>query len=116
HMELTMEPPPSGRYAETYEARSVRFSRDGRWIFSGGNDGHVNWGDVATGRTTTRFGSGSSEVISLATSRDGRFLAAGDEDGTIHLWEVASRNELASWEAHETRVTALTFIADGDIL
>jgi WD40 repeat protein len=46
----------------------------------------------------------------------GLVIASGGDDGTIRLWDGTSGRELARWQAHESRVTALGFSPDGNLL
>jgi eukaryotic-like serine/threonine-protein kinase len=42
--------------------------------------------------------------------------ASGGEDGAVRLGDAATGQELARWQAHEAKVTALTYTPDGDAL
>jgi WD40 repeat protein len=46
----------------------------------------------------------------------GHIIASAGDDGTIHLWDGASGRELAHWQAHDSRVTALAFNPEGSLL
>jgi WD40 repeat protein len=99
-----------------FPGECVTFSPDGRFLFSGVNDGRVCVGDVETGQTVAIGKGHQGKVLALAVSPDGRLLASGGEDQTIHLWDPTTANELARWDAHESVVTALAFHPDGQTL
>jgi WD40 repeat protein len=99
-----------------FPGRSVCFSPDGRYLFSGTDDGRVCVGDAETGQTVAIGQGHQAKVLALAVSTDGRLLAAAGEDRTIRLWDPATAGELARWEAHESPVSALALSPDGRTL
>ena len=72
------------------------FSRDGRAIVSGGQDGRVVIEDAATGADINVLENPDGVVFGAALSPDTRLIAAGGPNGTVHLWDAASRAELAA--------------------
>jgi WD40 repeat protein len=83
---------------------SVAFSPDGKtvasagWIWGAKEEypvgGELKLWDVAAGKNTATFRSGTSFVHSVAFSPDGKTLASGhasvsqDGNGTIPLWDL----------------------------
>jgi len=66
----------------------VRFSRDGRWIASGGTDNVVRLWDAATGAPVETLIGHTSVVNDVAFSPDGRQLASSGWDQTIRVWRL----------------------------
>jgi WD40 repeat protein/transcriptional regulator with XRE-family HTH domain len=86
-------PPVTSSAGGTAIVQSVTFSRDGRTLASGDNEGNIQLWDVADPARPHLLGqaviSGESAIQSVTFSRDGRTLASGDNDGNIQLWTVA---------------------------
>jgi len=75
-------------------------------------DGAAGWFDPGG-----RFHPLPGRITAATWSPDGRLVALGSEEGGIDLW-VPSGGRIASWQAHEAPVTALTwegsFLLSGD--
>ncbi len=68
---------------------SVAFSRDGRWLFTGNEDGRIRVWDVATWQQRPELGwpAHRSPVTAIAVSHDGSLIAtSGDE--TLKLFSI----------------------------
>ncbi|HEY0192204.1 MAG TPA: hypothetical protein VGC42_13880 [Kofleriaceae bacterium] len=72
----------------------ARFSPDGRWIASVGDDGNVRVTEVATGAARTWSGHTGS-VTGLAFSPDSAWLATGGGGGDVRLWQLDGDEERA---------------------
>jgi RNA polymerase sigma factor (sigma-70 family) len=102
---------------------AVRFTPDGKAVFSGSSTPRARLWDVATGKELRGFdvpqkpGAPHPRVVSaLALSRDGRTLAAGTYDGPLHLWEVATGKLLRTLPGAREWVRAVAFSPDGKLL
>jgi WD40 repeat protein len=85
------------------------FSRDGRFLISGGRDNSVRLLAVATGSNLLTMGAHRGPVHSVAVSADGRFAVSGSNDGTARLWMLwgeggASPQAVALAKARAPRV------------
>jgi WD40 repeat protein len=69
---------------------AVAFSRDGKQVASGANDGTVRLWEAATGKEAAVL-KHPAFVQAVAFSPDGKSLAAGSIDGVIKLWSVAGK-------------------------
>jgi WD40 repeat protein len=102
------------------EARSVRFSPDGRVLAIGHYDGAGQLWSTATwtpfGRPLKRH---EGRIISLSFSPDGKLLTTSGIDGTVGLWDVATQKPIGSPLAVEpdpNTYIAATLTPDGSRL
>ncbi len=101
------------------EIRCVTFSRDGKLVAYGSQNGDLKVWDVATGKRIWSTKWGSTVVISLAFSPDGKKLAAGSgRNGgngrcSVTIWDIDKDQPLRMAEYHECDVFCLAFSPDG---
>lgn len=67
---------------------SVRFSPDGLWLASGGDDGVVKLWDVRVGRLLQEFRDHLGSVLSVEFHPHEFLLASGSSDGTVNFWDL----------------------------
>ncbi|MBU2513787.1 caspase family protein [bacterium] len=72
---------------------SLKFSNDGKYLFSGGLDGEIIKWDLKTHHKTV-FEGHESAVDSLDVSLGGSRLVSAGIDGTIRLWDVRNGKEI----------------------
>jgi WD40 repeat protein len=99
---------------------AVAFSRDGRWVAVGGDDGRFGAGVVELWDTKTWSEIRSlpfqgSNPHALAFSPDSRRLAAGHDDAMVRVWDVATGN-LRSLPGQRKAVRDVAWSADGRLL
>ena len=100
----------------TGDVRAVTFSRDGRLVISGSNDGTIRIWDWRLGRNERVTGD-NPEISSLAFSPDGTSVISGSRDATI-VWEDRSgRSEqmklLDGSNSDSSGFKGVTFSSDG---
>ncbi len=95
---------------------AVAFSRDGRWLVSGGMDNPIRIWDMTRAKSTTILENGPASTFSLAFSPDGASLAAAGVDGTVRIWSTESWSLTHVVQAHSDAVFSLTFSPDGKLL
>jgi WD40 repeat protein len=108
---------------------SIAFSPDGSLVALGSGGDHKNclsvW-NLATATQFHRFALAGSEVVS-AFSPSGRFVVTGAslksmargpkaEESAVRVWEVATGKEVASFQGHQSSITAVAFAPDGKSL
>lgn len=70
-------------------AKTGIFSRDGKLVFLGKQDGGIRVIDVSTGRVIRELAGHDDPVMTLALSPDGKNLASGSSDTTVLIWDMA---------------------------
>ncbi len=105
-------------------ARSLVWSRDGKYLYIGTSDKGVTIYDVVNKKIFATVGN-STNISSLAISPNGNILAVGiANDGSIRLWAVENirpEYEVTIFPAHGDKVfgydvLALAFSPDGKLL
>lgn len=87
------------------QVMSVAFSRDGRYILTGGFDGARVW-DLKNHSEVRHF---DGLYYAADFSPDGDFVLAGSYDKSAVLWNVATGKREAILEGHSAGVHAVTF-------
>jgi WD40 repeat protein len=98
------------------KAYAVKFSPDGRWIASGGENKLVTLRDPNTGAVRETLSGHSGQVYDVAFSPDGKRLASASADGTVRIWSVYQGTLLAKYDAFGTRrsnIRSVAYSADG---
>ena len=71
--------------------RAAAFSRSGRWLATGSDDGAIRLWDLAKVEPQSELvHGGASAVRALAFSADERYLLGGDEAGVVRSWHLAT--------------------------
>lgn len=116
--------------------RDARFSNDGQWFASAGDNGSAQLWNKTTGQReldlrghqgavlavafipegeATQYGKADKPQTRAAALRAGVLATAG-EDGTVRLWSLVSGESLKTIPAHKKPVTSLAVTADGQWL
>jgi WD40 repeat protein len=125
---LTGTPGPAGPQAILWETATWRearrlgsaqkwsFSRDGRTVVLGGEDGPrrpvLRVLDTATGEELTRMAP-AERVVDLSLNADGRHLAVTTGGTAIDIWDVPSGRLLRTLKGHTSFVPTVEFTPDG---
>ncbi|MEO8391753.1 MAG: protein kinase [Chloroflexota bacterium] len=66
----------------------VAYSHDGRYLFSGGQDGIARLWDVQTGQLIRQFAGHTDAIWGVDISPDSRYVATGSFDKTARIWDL----------------------------
>jgi WD40 repeat protein len=96
--------------------RSVAFSKDGRYIVSGGEDNTILVWDAETGAVVVGPLEGHTGVVnSVAFSQDSELIVSGSTDQTVRVWNAQQGNIVAKQQCIENRICDHNVILrDGD--
>jgi WD40 repeat protein len=90
----------------------VAFSKDGRFIATGGVDKTARLWSAVTFKPVIEFRGHSEAVLSVAFSPDStRLYSAGDQ--TIRVWSVSTGKSLGVWRGHSSTVRWVSISRDG---
>jgi WD40 repeat protein len=96
--------------------RSAAFSRDGRLVVTGSDDGTARIWDTASGRTLRTLRGHEGPVTSAAFSPSGTLVVTGGYDGTARLWNAEDGTLRKALTGHKLPVFDVAFNSRGDRL
>lgn len=94
--------------------RAVAFSRDGKWLVSGGSDHMVFIWDLMGNQPGRQFIGHSDQVQSVAFSSDGKRVASAGFDQKVIVWDVASGQPVKTLPGTNRMMAAI--FSSGDAL
>jgi RNA polymerase sigma factor (sigma-70 family) len=97
-------------------ARSLAFSKDGKYLAAGGDWHQIPLWSVATGRVVGRLQITGAYVTAVAFCPDGRLLAALDTNHMLRVWDLATGHERPLPLPAKGLVSSIAFSADGRVL
>ncbi len=100
---------------EVLRLTSVTWSRDGKQIVAGGEDGIATIWEVETGARTVSTNIHSTPIIAVDWSPDGKRMASASRDG-VRVWDPLSGEELVSFRLSVAATTLLKWSVDGQRL
>src|SRR5205823_2194322 len=97
-------------------ATALAFSRDGKYLAAGIQEGKVKIWTVADGIEYATLGAVPTVVRSVAFDPDTHRLAVGDSCGNICVWDFLNKRPLSMLHGSAYQVYALAFSPDGATL
>jgi WD40 repeat protein len=91
----------------------LAFSRDGKKLYSGGDDRTIRIWDVGSLKELASLAGHEQWVSSLALAPDESTLASGSADGTIRIWDLQNLRQIERLTNHASLVWDVKFAPDG---
>ncbi|XP_051800311.1 WD repeat-containing protein 55 [Acanthochromis polyacanthus] len=88
--------------------RQVRFSEDGRKLFSVSRDKAVHLLDVERGQLETRIRGAHGAPINSLLLVDENIVATGDDGGTLKVWDMRKGTSIMDLKHHEDYISDIT--------
>lgn len=74
--------------------RCLRFSPDGKFLITGGEDRRLRLWDVEARKILKVFDGHEQDIYDLDVSPDGKYLVSGSGDRTVRIWDMQSSSLL----------------------
>jgi MYXO-CTERM domain-containing protein len=111
--------PPSLRMVpqlgHTAPVRMVRYSRDGKVVFSCADDRTVKVWDAETGALLRTLDEHASRVTAVEPLPDGVHVLSGTDKGELDLWDYTTGERVRQLEAQSDWVADIAVSADGKL-
>lgn len=91
----------------------IRFSADGKEIFSGSEDATIRRWNVVSGMEFGKYEGHKIDIRDLAISPDGRKIASASSDKTARIWDVETGETLQVLKGHTSSIQSVAFSTDG---
>lgn len=105
--------PVKGHVGNVY---AVRFSPDGLWLASGGEDTLLRIYRAKTLELHANIWTGLASVRGVAFEPSGKSIAAACFDGNVHVYDVESRHKKVTISAHPDQAWDVAWTPDGNSL
>jgi len=93
--------------------QAFQFSRDGRSLVVGQNDGSVQWWNTRSWRIERQLSCSSSAITSLNLSPQNDLIVIGAESGEVQVWSIAEEKQVAELPGHYSELEVVRFTPDG---
>ena len=99
-----------------FGAKSLCFIESKNLILLGSWEGRILGFDLITGRKTKIWGGHKELVYSVAAYNEKSLFLSGDSDGNLYFWDRASKNLSNFYKIHNSTITTIEVLPDGNIL
>lgn len=119
---------PSGNVAQIMDAESGEllvelrghtdqvitaiFSRDGKYVYTGGFDNTVRKWDADTGREMNVMTGHTGRIFDLDISQDDSLIASASADTTVRVWNAETGKEIYKYEGNNEDAYSVAFSPD----
>ncbi len=91
----------------------VIFSRDGRYVYTGGYDNTIRKWDAGTGRQLQVMTGHTGRIFDLDVSPDDSLVASASADTTVRVWNAETGKEIYKYEGNNEDANSVAFSPDG---
>ena len=95
------------------EIEDIKYSPDGNYIVSGGEDHTVKIWDAATGKCMKVLEGHTNGVMCVEFSPDSQYVISGSKDKTIRVWDVETGICVDKLIGHDATIMNVAFASDG---
>jgi WD40 repeat protein len=91
----------------------VKYSIDGKHVFTAGEDGLIKMWDTSNGIDVKTFTGHNSGVKCIELNPDGQFMLSGDAEGNVMLWNLEGDPiPIKQYKAHEKAINVIKIMPD----
>ena len=94
--------------AHNMPVRCVKFSPDGKLIYTASDDSHVAVYDSRSGKVVNSF-SHSGMALTVDASPDGRHFCVGSSDNQVYLWDLGMQRRECVYASHTDQVWSIAY-------
>ena len=99
-----------------FGARSIEFVESRNLILLGSWDGRILGFDLHSGEKNKIWGGHKGLIYSIAANNDKSLFISGDSEGYLYFWDGISKNLLHFYKIHNSTITTIEVLPDGNIL
>ena len=95
---------------------TVEFTRDSKYLITGGMEGRLYMWSVATGKKVDTLSHHSDSILAIASDHTGRWIATAGYDKVIKVFNRSFRKNHYKLISHQDAVTTVTFLSEQRLL
>ncbi|MEO9854095.1 MAG: caspase family protein [Reichenbachiella sp.] len=104
------------RQGHTDAISMVKYSRDGKYIYSASSDKSIKMWDVRTGIDINTFNAHTSGINCIELSKNGKHLISGDQEGKLIIWDASDGSVIKEINAHQGPINVAKLTDDGQTI
>ncbi|GLG92368.1 Protein will die slowly [Gryllus bimaculatus] len=103
-------------FSHKMAVNSVKFSPDGQWIASGGEEGLIKLWDLRAGRLLKEFSEHTGAVTTVKFHPNEFLLASASADRSVNFWDLENFSLVSTSEKDVGTIRCITYSPDGECL